>query len=424
MRQSTFVRLTVIVSVVALVATACGGSKKSSSTSSGSSKTLAAAPGFDPATNTIHLGVISPLTGPVAVIGKPLTAGTETWFKYVNEALGGIGGKYKVTLDEEDSQYTPQLGVQAYNKIKGGDVMIAQLLGTPVTKAVLPLLKQDGVVAAPASLDADWVRDPNLLPVGGPYQIQMINAADYAVNNLGLKSKTVCTMIQDDSYGQAGQQGVDFAAQKLGFTVKTTAKFTQAAPDFTAQIQQLRSAGCSLVFLTSTPGDTANIFAKAAGLGFAPQWIGQSPSYIGALATSPLGPYLAAHFLLVSEGTEWGDTAVKGMADLIARVKTYDPTQPPDYYFSFGYYEAWAVTQVLDEAVKLGDLSRAGVMNAMAKVGTLSFDGLAGNYKYGPPADRVPPVQSTIFKIDPSKPIGLATVAYNITSDAAKAYKF
>jgi ABC-type branched-subunit amino acid transport system substrate-binding protein len=426
MTHTKGIRLLALIGVLALVATACGGSKKSSTGGSGGN--LAASPGFDPTAKTIHLGVITPLTGPVAAIGKPLTAGTETWFKYVNQELGGIGGKYQVILDEEDSQYSDQLGVQAYNKIKGNDVLIAQLLGTPVTKAVLPLLKQDNIVAAPASLDADWVRQPNLLPVGGPYQIQMINAADYAVNNLGLKTKTACTLVQDDAYGQAGQAGVDYAAKKLNFTVKTTAKFAATSPtnntDFTAPINQLKSAGCQVVFLTSTPTDTGKAFATAVSLQFAPQWIGQSPTYIGALIKSPLAPYLQAHFLLASEGTEWNDRTVKGMADMVDRLTKYDPSQVPDYYFSFGYYQAWAVTQVLDKAVALGDLSRAGIIAAMNKVGTLKFDGLSGDYAYGSgPASRVPPRATTLFKINPAKPIGIEKVT-SLTSDAAKSYTF
>ncbi|MEK6620282.1 MAG: hypothetical protein AABZ26_04825, partial [Chloroflexota bacterium] len=42
---------------------------------------------------TITLGEITPLTGPVAVIGKPLTRGHEVYFQYVNEVLGGVGQK-------------------------------------------------------------------------------------------------------------------------------------------------------------------------------------------------------------------------------------------------------------------------------------------------------------------------------------------
>jgi ABC-type branched-subunit amino acid transport system substrate-binding protein len=419
-------RLLAVLAAVGLIAAGCGGDKKEESGAKGD---LSAVPGFDPATKTIRLGVITPLTGPVAQIGIPLTSGTETWFKYVNEEKGGIGGQYKVVLEKEDSQYVPQVGVQAYNKIKGNNVLIGQLLGTPVTKAVLNAgLNADNVVAAPASLDADWVRQGALLPVGGPYQTQMINAADYAVRNLDLKNKTACTLIQDDAYGQAGQAGVDFAAQKLGFTVKTTGKFSASSPtnnpDFTGPVNQLKSNGCQVVFLVSTPTDTVKAFTKANELSFAPQWIGQSPTYIGSLVKTPLAPYLQRNFLLIGEGTEWGDRSVKGMADMLDRIQKFTPAQQPDYYFTFGYYQAWGVSQVLEKAVELGDLSRAGIKKAMDEVGTLKFDGLSGDYKYGPASTREPPRESTLFKINPAKPIGLEKVEYNFASSAAKEFKF
>jgi ABC-type branched-subunit amino acid transport system substrate-binding protein len=424
--------------VLALVAAACGGSSKTSSTTTtagttattagtGSTapaapKTLAAAPGFDPSSGTIHLGVITPLTGPAAVIGKPLTVGTETWFKYVN-SQGGIAGKYKVVLDEEDSQYTPQLAVQDYNKIKDGDVMIAQLLGTPETNAVLPLLRQDNIIAAPASLDAAWVHDPNLLPVGAPYQFQMINAADYVINTLGLKSSVVCSFIQDDTYGGAGEQGLDFAAKQLSFSVKTTAKYTAGATDVTAQVQQLKSSGCQVVYLVSTPDITAITMAKAAQLQFTPQWVGASPTWLGAFAKSALAPYLEAHFIVAGEGPEWGDTTVKGMADLITRTQQLTPSQGPDGYYGFGYYQGWAVTNLLNKAVELGDLSRAGIAKALSSLGTVSFDGLTGDYNYGTDASsRVPPRETTIFKVNPAKGNGLEAAKVNFVTDTAKGY--
>lgn len=424
MKRNHLLRLVAVLGAVALVAAACGGSKKSNNTSNTTTKakTLTPGPGFDG--TTIHVGVITPLTGPVAVIGNPLTAGTETWFKYVNEELHGIGGKYQVVVDKEDSQYKPDLGVQAYNKIKNNEVLFAQLLGTPVTKAVLPQLRTDNIVAAPASLDADWVRDKNLLPVGGPYEIQMINAADYLVKNGGAKDKVICSMIQDDAYGNSGQRGVDFAAKEDGFTVKTTAKFSTPLADATAQIQQLKSAGCAVVFLVSTPSDTAKIMGTAAQLQFVPQWVGQSPTWTGGFAKSALAPYLQAHFLLAAEGTEWGDTSVKGMADMLDRIQKYTPSQQPDIYFVFGYYQARAVTALLEQAVKDGDLSRQGVLTAMGKMSAVDFDGLTGTYQYGPASTRNPPRVTTIYKVDPAKPGGLAKVEYQYESDAAKKYTF
>jgi ABC-type branched-subunit amino acid transport system substrate-binding protein len=422
MKRGKLIRLMAVVGVLALVAAACGGTKKASTT--GGTKALTAAPGFDPVAKTINLGVITPLTGPVAVIGIPLTNGTDTWFKYLNEEKGGIAGQYKVVLKKEDSQYKPDLGVQAYDKLKPDVSLIAQLLGTAVTKAVLTKMKGDNTMAAPASLDADWVRDPNLIPVGGPYQVQMINAASYLVQDLNQKSNVFCSLIQDDAYGQAGQQGIDFAAKELGFTVKSTAKFTTPATDFTAQIQQLKSAGCQDVFLVATPSDTAKAMQTSAQLQFAPQWVGQSPTWIGSFVKTPLLPYLQAHFLLAAEGTEWGDTSVQGMTDMLNRIQKYSPSQQPDIYFVFGYYQARAVTALLEKAIALGDMSRAGLINAMNKLGTVSFDGLTGDYQYGKTTDRNPPRTSTIYKVDAAKPGGLAKVKYQFESDAAKKFSF
>ena len=81
------------------------------------------------------------------------------------------------------------------------------------------------------------------------------------------------------------------------------------------------------------------------------------------------------------------------------------------------------MTALLEKAVELGDLSRAGVMDAMTKMGDINFDGLTGTYKYGPIATRNPPRQTTIYKVDAAKPGGLAKVKYEYTSDAAKKYE-
>jgi ABC-type branched-subunit amino acid transport system substrate-binding protein len=251
----------------------------------------------------------------------------------------------------------------------------------------------------------------------------MINGASYAVNDLNLKGKNFCEMIQDDAYGEAGKAGVDYAATSLGFTVKALARFTTPASDTTAQIQQLKQAKCDVVFLTDVVSDTGKILGTSVQLGFAPTWIAQSPSYIGALASSPLAPYLQAHFIVASAGTEWGDRSVKGQAEMLDLIAKYAPTQAPDYYFGFGYTQARAVTQILEQAVKDGDLSRKGIQKAMVDVGTLTFDGLSGDYKYGNPADREPPRDSTMFKINPAKPIGLEAAKASFISDAAKSYK-
>jgi ABC-type branched-subunit amino acid transport system substrate-binding protein len=411
-----------LAALLALVLAGCGGAADEGESSDGAEPaSLKNAPGFDG--KTIKLGVLTPLSGPVAVIGLPLTAGNQVYFDYVN-SKGGIAGKYKVELVQEDTQYSPPKTVQQYNKIKGDVVAFTQVLGTAPTLAVLPQLRSDGMIAAPASLDALWVREENLMPVGGPYQIQAINALDYYVNQADGKGKNVCSFIQDDAYGEAGQSGVDFAASKLGFKVADTQKFKVGDKDVTGQIQRLQRSKCDAVFLVATPTDAGTIWGTAAKLGFAPRWIGQSPTWIDELGTSPLAEYLQKTTWITAEGTEWGDPEVEGMTALVDRVKEFKPDQDPDYYFTFGYLQGQAMTALLEKAVELGDLSHEGLMKASQELGDVSFDGLSDDYTYGPAEERNPPRTTTIYEVDPDKPFGLGTLEYQYESDAAKEYEF
>ena len=112
------------------------------------------------------------------------------------------------------------------------------------------------------------------------------------------------------------------------------------------------------------------------------------------------------------------------MKDMVARQKEFKPDQKPDIYFSFGYLQGRAMEAVLEQAVKSGDLSRQGILKASEEVGTVSFDGLSGDYEYGPAAERNPPRITTIYSVDPKKPGGLSTLAYETQSEPAREFQF
>ncbi len=383
---------------------------------------LATGPGFDG--STINVGVISDLSGPAAIIGQPLTAGGQVYYDYIN-SQGGIAGQYLIETVEIDHQYSPATAVQVYNDIKDDVVILGQLFGTPITNAVLESLKEDGLVAAPASLDAFWVREQNLLPIGGPYQIQAINGFDWWINEGGGNVDQVyCSFIQDDPYGEAGQEGLEFAAENLGFTVTEVARYVSGDTDFSAQIQQLQGAGCEVVFLVTLPSVTGGALGPAAAGGFTPQWIGASPVWINVLAQSGLAPYLQANLVIVGEGSTWGDESVPGMAAMVERLEEFAPDQAPDYYFTFGYLQAHAVVQVLEAAVANNDLSREGIIEAMNGLGTVAFEGLGGDYFYGTPDERIPSTENTIFKVNPEVPNGVEAVATGYRSSFASDFVF
>jgi ABC-type branched-subunit amino acid transport system substrate-binding protein len=420
-RSRPWARLVVPLFAVLLAAAACGGNADDDEPDNAGPKTGGApAPtaGFDG--KTITLGVVTPQTGIAAVIGKPLTRGNQTYFDHLN-AEGGIAGKYKVELKIVDSRYEAPTAVQQYNAVKGSVAAFVQTLGTAVTNALLPLLETDNIVAGPASLDSFWVPEQQLMALGAPYQIQAINAMDWWINQEGHTDSTICLMRQDDPYGKAGKDGIEFAAEEMDFEVAKEVTFAPTDTEFGAQVNQLKGSGCTLVYLVGLPNHTGAIMGAAEQAGFAPQWIGQQPTWIGLLAGNK---YIQDHFVVVGEGPEWGDESNAGMKQMIADVKKYAADQQPDIYFSFGYAQAWSMAQILEKAVAKGDLSRKGIVDAMNGVGTLRTGGILGDYEYGPPKDRKPPRAGTIFDIDPATPGGLKAQTDAFVSDAAKKFTF
>lgn len=380
------------------------------------------APGFDG--ETIKVAVLSDLSGPAAIIGTPLTAGGQVYYDYVN-SQGGIAGRYMIETVEADHGYNPATAVQVYNGVKDEVTLIGQLLGTPITNAVLESLKQDGVVAAPGSLDAFWVPEENLLPIGSPYQIQAINGLDWWIKEGGgTTDQTYCAFVQDDPYGEAGLEGLEFAAQNLGFSISATATYVAGDLDFSAQMQQLSNAGCEVVYLVTLPSVVGGALGTAVGIGFAPTWIAASPVWVNLLALSPLAPYLQQNMIIVGEGSTWGDPNVAGMGDMIERLNAFAPDQDPDYYFTFGYLQAHAVVQLLEAAVARGDLSRQGIINALNELGEVSFLGLGGDYFYGPPGQRVPSTENTIFRVDPAVPNGVVAQVVGYEASFASDFEF
>lgn len=426
LRSGRWAKFLAVLFAMALLAAACGGNAddddEGAASDDGSEEPGGGepepGPGFDG--TTIRLGVITPQTGAAAVIGNPLTNGNQVFFDALN-AKGGIAGKYKVELEVVDSQYQPATGTQQYGATKANVAAYVQILGTAVVNAILPQLKADNIVASPASLDSFWVPEQQLLALGAPYQIQAINGMDWWVNQEGNADSTVCVMRQDDDYGKAGLEGMEFAAEELDFEIAEDVTFAPTDTEFGAQVNQLKGAGCELVFLVGLPNVTGPIMAASEQTGFTPQWLGQSPTWVSLFAGNP---YLQQHFAVIAEGPQWGDQTSEGMTQMLADIEAHDTKdQKADIYFAFGYAQAWSMAQVLEKAVELGDLSREGIVAAMNEVGALDTGGLLGDYEYGEPGDRKFPRANRIFTVDPAVEGGLKAATDDFVSDAAEKFE-
>jgi ABC-type branched-subunit amino acid transport system substrate-binding protein len=428
-RMKVRVSATVAAGVLAIGIAACG-TGSSGGGGSGGGGAIKTGPGVDAKAKTISLGVLSPLSGPVAAIGKPLTAGQETYFHALN-AAGGIDG-WKVKLVEQDTKYNPQTQVQAYNRIAGQVAFIGQSLGSPTTKAIQPLATQQKMLIGAAAQDSSLVTDPLMAVMGTPYAIDNANALHYIAKEKGDGNAKVGIVYQNDAYGEDGLRGYQTGVKTYHLNNVASTTYNVGDTDLTAQVQKMRSAGAKYVFVVATPSVAANIVGTGASQGYNPTWVFQGPAWSEFLMSSngtttgkptPVAKALSSNVWVLGSTAQWGSKSVPGMTQFLADTKAFAPSQIPDYYFMYGYAQAKMEAAILRKAIAGGDLTRAGIVNAKLHLGKVDLGGLVPPVNSTPglgPASRM----SGISKVSASTPGFLKGFQGFFMGDAAKSMEF
>ena len=388
---------------------------------------LAIVPGFDGKTISVgHLGNVSvnasfPASASFATGGKSLTAGFNAAISRLNDN-GGIAKKYKLNPIFKETYYTPSEAVKAYAEIKNNVVMIGQIYGTPLAQTLTKSLGEDNLIGSPISLDAAWVNDPNMFPVGSTYQGQAINLLDWYVKDGGGAGKTVCAIsLANSAYGNAGEAGFDFGVAqlklKVGAKIKTSTRPAEAAA--------LKAAGCDAVVATiSGEANTPGLLAEGAKIDYFPTILALGPSF----ATSTVVPSNSIAFqkqvIVATDNSQFADEKVPGMKKFMDDIRKYAPQEigTPNPAAVWGWVQARSIIALLEKAVANNDLSKAGIKSAMASLGKLDTEGIFPNWNYVEPAKRVGPAASNISGVDISVPGGLIFKKV-VESAAAQAYR-
>ncbi len=358
--------------------------------------------GFDG--STLTLGYLVDQSGPLAIIGGPLLAGSQLYWDWVNDELGGIAGKYEVELAVGDTKDSEGQTVQEYQRLKDEVVMFAEVLSTPPVQALLEFLSEDGIVAVPGSLAGAWANEPLLLPSGAAYEYEAINLADWYVNHSELANPddVYCAVYINDKYGRDSLKGIEFAAERLGFSIVELQTINRGDRAFTAQVAAFADAGCTVIFAATVPTEQHGMMAEAASQGLDPVWLGLLPSYLNLFAAG--APDLYSKFYLALDSPELIDLSVPGIAKFQERFERYGSGTLSNFVLS-GYFLQVAVHALLEKAAELGDFSRAGIQDALAQLGEVDADGLAAeNYVYGTPENRRPTSAVRIKGFDATQP--------------------
>jgi ABC-type branched-subunit amino acid transport system substrate-binding protein len=356
------------------------------------------APGVTAKHKTITLGVITPLSGPAALIGKPLTNGNKAYFDWVN-AHGGIDG-WKVHLIVKDDGYTPTKHVSDYNTIVTKVLFLAQSLGSPTTSAIESQAASQHVLLGTAAQDSSFVNHNINLVQGTPYAVTVANALYYVTHTLHKGGAKFGIVYNNTAYGKDGLKG--YKAAQSAYHFKTVSEQTGTATEttFTSQATALKNSGAQYVVATVLPTEAAYLIGTAALLQYHPQWILQGPAWSEYLMTTngtPSGKPTPAEGAMQGAWVlgylaAWGTTKKSsGMKLMLQATHKYFPTQIPDGYYEYGFGQAWIEGALLKKVIKSHHITRTEVLTAKKHLGTVSTGGLLPKAKYTPkngPADR------------------------------------
>ncbi|MFO1332230.1 MAG: ABC transporter substrate-binding protein [Rubrivivax sp.] len=240
----------------------------------------AAQPTQGVAKDTIVIGTIQDLSGPVAAYGKAARNGLQLRVDEINEQ-GGIHGR-KIRLVVEDNAYDPKRAVLAAQKLVNQDkvFLVASHIGTPMNNAAMPIQFEKGVINFfPLSAGREMYDPPSKLKFAGvaSYHDTIRMNVPQLYKEKG--AKNACVLYQDDDYGLEVVRGAEAGLKDIGAAMGEKTTYKRGATDFSSQIARLKSSGCDFLVLGTIIRETIGAIAEARKIGWNPTIIGSQATY-------------------------------------------------------------------------------------------------------------------------------------------------
>jgi len=212
---------------------------------------LALIPAAGDAQAPIKIGVIEPLSGPVAASGNYVRMGAEIARDWIN-ARGGIGGR-RLELVIEDNKSDPKEAASAAEKLIVRDKVPAIMgaWGSSMTLAAMPKLEEYGVPMVVETSSAGSITkrgNPWIFRISPPSDMEALGLESY-VDKLGLKKADFLAVNTD--WGRGSISAFGDMLKKHGVQVGAAEFMEQSATDMNAQLTKIKAAGGDTLFLTT-----------------------------------------------------------------------------------------------------------------------------------------------------------------------------
>ena len=172
------------------------------------------------AEDTMFVPSLSYRTGPFAGGGIPFANGFADYLNMLNERDGGIGG-VKIVVEECETAYNAQKGVECYESTKGKGALVYNPLSTGITLQLVPKAPVDKipVLSMGYGLSAAAIGEkfPWTFTYPTSYWSQMSSILKYIDSQGGIKGKKIGFIYLDVGYGKEPIPLLEKLAPEMGF---------------------------------------------------------------------------------------------------------------------------------------------------------------------------------------------------------------
>lgn len=246
----------VAASIVAILASAASGEAQ---------EQMHAVPGVY--SDRIVFGQSAALSGPASELGKGMRAGILSAFKEVNDR-GGVNGR-RLELRSLDDKYEPEAAIVNTQRLIGESVFaLIGAVGTPTSKAAVPVAEESDVPYIAPMTGAEFLRDSErrtVINLRASYYQETEEMIERLTADLGINR--VAILYQDDSFGRAGLQGVLLALERRKLSTIGTGIFSRNTVAIKTALLDLHAIGPEAVIIVGPYKPTATFIKWARHIG-------------------------------------------------------------------------------------------------------------------------------------------------------------
>lgn len=206
------------------------------------------------AEDKINVGVILPLTGPLAEFGLAMQNGIKL---AINQEPGYFT---KLNFLYEDSKYDPKVAISAFRKLKDKDhIQFAINFGCPTSQALVPIVEKSEIPTAMFCSSVLMTKDKK-------YSFGMTPpASDWARILWTFLTKQnfekTCLMLTDNDYLISEYQALQTQFKQT--EIEIIDRFAPQDNDFKTSILKIKNKKCDALGVYLLPGQVRNFFKQS-----------------------------------------------------------------------------------------------------------------------------------------------------------------